>query len=70
MRVIASTDSNQFDEMYFTMDKLYCVAKSGFFARYFRLLFAIHHQWLMTKERERAEFLKGERERQTRRERE
>ena len=29
--------------MYFTVEKLYCIAKSGFFARYFRPHFAVHH---------------------------
>ena len=47
------------------MEKLYCIAKSGFFARNFRPHFAVHHQWLMTKERESRDYKERERERQT-----
>ncbi len=45
MRVIASTDSNQFDGRYFAMEKLYCRANKRVVATYFEMYFAIHHQW-------------------------
>ena len=52
------------------MEKLYCRAKSGFFAKYFRPHFAVHHQWLMTKERESRYYKEREREANRSRERE
>ena len=53
LRVIASTDSNQFDGRFFAMEKLYCRANKRVVAKYFELYFAIHHQWLIVTRGER-----------------
>ena len=47
LRVIASTDDNQFDWRCFHYGETVLWSKKKHFAKYFELYFTIHHQWLM-----------------------